>query len=88
MKWSSHSKVETTGTDNWHHPAIRGEKKRRNEGISPRHLHLEKWAREELNLRPHAYQASQSESKVRHLNGLRRGRGSIRRPSPRKMPEF
>ena len=43
----------------------------------------EKWAREELNLRPHAYQATRAALELRHQIGLSRGRSDVRRHSPR-----
>ena len=60
---SSHDEQRALERWRYWHPQLapprdsRNKTKRRSEGISPRHLHLGKWAREELNLRPHAYQA-------------------------------
>ena len=44
-------------------------------------LILKEWAREELNLRPHAYQARQPVLENRHRDGLSLRRSSIRRLS-------
>src|SRR5262249_41493793 len=44
-------------------------------------LRVRSWAREELNLRPHAYQAHKNISKVRHHAGIQRDRSPIRRHS-------
>jgi hypothetical protein len=50
--------------------AVAQKAKRRSEAISLRRKHFHEWAWEELNLRPHAYQASQKAFKIRHDDGL------------------
>ena len=48
----------------------------------------ERWAREELNLRPHAYQPTNAATKVRHHDTISLMDGAICRDAPAALPHL